>query len=133
MYSVVVSLWVHIGRHCHFNKISVKSSITLFVLVNVIEETFRIIFQPNFSKSDTLGVNYGVKRTPKLGRLGYKNDTSLSFRGLNKLSCSVLSLLSEPARFRDHFAIKLSFLVQTVEELCWITFALARAGYGAYK
>jgi len=45
----------------------------LLVLVNVIEETFRIIFQPNFSKSDNLGVNYGVKRTPKLVRLGYKN------------------------------------------------------------
>jgi len=96
------------------------------VLVNVIEETFRIIFQPNFSKSDTLGVNYGVKRTPKLGRLGYNNDTFLSFRGLNKLSCLFLLLLSEPARFRDHFAIKLSFLVHTVEELCRIRFAHAR-------
>jgi len=99
----------------------------LFVLVNMMKETFRIIFQPTFSKLDTLGVNYGVKRTPKLGRLEYKIDICLGLRGLSKLSCLFILFLSEPARFRDHFDIKLSFLVQTVEELCWITIARTRA------
>ena len=97
VYTVVVRLWVHIGRQGHFRKISLQSINSLFMLLYVIEETFRIIFQPSFSKSVALGSLWGQIRTPKMARPGSRSTTFWDFRALNKLLGFFKLFLSERA------------------------------------